>query len=617
MTTNYALSLAKIMEEERDGANSFLTQHLHSEFIDNSYDADSQTVSIASVQHPDGSYTMIIYDEGSGVTDLMDLYSCGKHTTKKPDGKRGLKNRGHRGSVGALTGRDSLFYVSRPTGAARPSTLKVDMKGLYSANDRAKKGLTRDIGSVDASEFFVNNKGGGLTDEGREAIQALHDHSTEALHDHSTEPQLKTFLDLVLTNKKSQYFLMAVNYRQIPANHERDIHDAIQSYCHSYALALEAGRQINFFASDPSQSIILSAKDAVPHLGNNKASHIGGKLMFWLPASSFDSDGQITDNQTGAVLQFTIGQRSLWLYANTKWVTMDCRISEGAMREPPEGMDKMRQASPPMIWRLAVISDEEEAAQKKALGAHLKKGDQLRGISLVFVDRSLGWTVYNPKWEHPRNVGGLRCEIICGDHVGAENFLRIQTQKHSMSFGVQHPMLQAFQNLLIGRTIISKYSHCNTLRGKAIELWNGDELCRLLENPKLARSVDTKSTVANPIANAVANAVVNLVTNGLANAGTNLVANAGTKAGTNAGTNPFANPVANAEVTVTKVTAHQRITSKSEKDVLSELLKIKALNFSQLQSGASAITDSSMTDLYKATQLIQTYYTKRTTATKV
>jgi hypothetical protein len=137
-----------------------------------------------------------------------------------------------------------------------------------------------------------------------------------------------------------------------------------------------------------------------------------------------------------------------------------------------------------MTWRAAVITGEEEEQQK------IDKVEKARGVSVTFVDRTLGNPIHNDKWGARRDMGGIRFELTCLSQVGAELFLHIQSQKNTMSFDILHPAMKAFLNLVVGRTIIKKWSNDSDngrKRTEGVSEWNIDEFCRMLENPKAKR----------------------------------------------------------------------------------------------------------------------------------
>jgi len=559
------------MEESRDGANGFKTIHTLAEIVDNGFDAGGSTVRIAAIQRPD-DYTVIYYDKGTGVADLMSLYSCSKQVIKKNNGKRGLKNYGHRGSTGSMRDRQEIVYISRPAtssgAAARCSTLKVSFATMFEAIDRAKTSAGRDLNSVDARQFFQSTEGSGWTEETREIVQSL-------IVAADYEP-VRADLSAMLENTEPQYFLMIVRYLRQPHNLEEEIRDAIRSFRLSYHKALEAGRRIEFYAK-PNPPVLLSLENAVDPLGSNP--RMGGEIEIRLPVSAFDvATGIIKDDRTGILLRFTIGdddyETQYWL-TDTTWSKFDRRTASGATSDEPEAWAAMKPVAT-MKYAFSVVSKDDEEYHKKTLGTLLDKVGLLRGVYLVYIDHCLGMPLYNLKWESRNNAGGVRFEMVCDNQIGAEHFWRIQNQKHSSDFDQLHPMMQAFLNLVLGRTIIDKYSHYKACHGDTknsspgVIEWDLDEFCELLENPKSDRPAPTP--VSPTIIAHIADPRPNISTE-------------------------------------TIVPQHKRITSKSQNDVLQQLAELNAaltgLKFSSVPQNTHAHPD--MTKHYKEAASLLTF----------
>ncbi len=475
MATPLGLTLSKVMDEEGNKANGFTLTNCMSELIDNSFDAGSLTASFATIQLPDGTAVMLSFDCGHGVADPLDLYSVGKSVNKKQEGCRGLKNRGHRGTAGALTGRDDIQYITKRMGKEEASTLRVNYKGLYTALEKAKNSPSRDINMVDAREFFISSYCEGLTKKTADFLRALHDNTTYAV--------VKDFLKGVLDNSLDHFFMMAVRYSRMPDGYEDEMTVAMQSFCRTYTKALKSGLQIAYYPSGEEEAMILGAEDAIPFLGKNPVE-IGGVIRFHVPKTSFSAEGTLTDSDN-IKLSFTVGGRTMWLH-NMKWASFDCRFTEGASTELPVDIDDWVVITE-MTWRAAVITGEEEEQQK------IDKVEKARGVSVIFVDRTLGNPIHNDKWGARRDMGGIRFELTCLSQVGAELFLHIQSQKNTMSFDILHPAMKAFLNLVVGRTIIKKWSNDSDngrKRTEGVSEWNIDEFCRMLENPKAKREED-------------------------------------------------------------------------------------------------------------------------------
>jgi len=584
MTTQYALSLAKIMEEERDGANGFVYLDGVSELVDNAFDEGSETFRIASIQTP-SEYVTLYLDEGKGLYDLMSLYSCGKKVVKKSEGKRGLKNRGHRGTTGSLRGRSHIRYVSRPEGKTDPSTLTVDFKGLYGALDTAKKSDQRNLNVVEPHDFFKNSPGEGLTTKMRAFLQECLEHST---HD-----VIKTFLEGVLANTIPHYFLMAVCYPTMPEAHEEVIQDALEHFRRTYAIALESGKEIIFHPISPIETIPnavyhLKKENALPFLGKDSAS-IGGDLCFYIPKSSFDEENNITDCHTGVVASFTVGEQTMWLH-NT-------RIKTSAKKVPPSHMKDMNLVAS-MKWRLAVLSHGDEMKQKK------DKVEKERGVSLVYVDRALGDPIFGD-WGARRNAGGVRCEVICSSQAGAEIFWSINTQKNKIKFTGLHPAMKAFLNLVV-KNIIDKWSFTGILKGNSITSWDVDEVCSIMENPSAKRTTNLPAPLDSPTASPSPSPSASPSPSPSASPSTppspSLSPSQPTIAALLANNALSTNQAAfqNANPTISMVGAHMRITSKSERDVLMELAEILAFDLDQLIQSSSTKANSDMTNIYKS-----------------
>jgi hypothetical protein len=265
--------------------------------------------------------------------------------------------------------------------------------------------------------------------------------------------------------------------------------EAIHSYRLFYHRALEAGRSLEFYTKS-APPLILTAANSVEPLGLTKP-RLYGSIEFRLPPSAFDAAGIIISTAE-ATIHFTVENDAVaahyWLLPSTKWTSGDRRTITGALIAAPPEWDFMTSVST-MTYAFSVVSKEEEEEQKRSLGALMSKAEQLRGVYLVYIDRCLGMPVYSPRWEARRNAGGVRCEITCTEQVGAEHFWRIQNQKHSSDFEQMHPMMQAVLHLLVGRTIIDKFSNCNTCRGAkkgespGVTTWDFDKFCEMIENP--------------------------------------------------------------------------------------------------------------------------------------
>ena len=423
----------------------------------------------------------MFYDMGHGVQDLMDVFGGGKKIIKKTNGQRGLKNRGGRGAAGAMRDRKSIIYVSKPADAPRSSTLTVDFEGLYAALDAAKMSESRDINIVKAHDFFHNTIGTGLTDEVCEVIQSL-------IVNADSEP-VRADLTSVLDNSNPHYFLMLVRYKSQPPDLENSMREAIHSYSLFYHKALKAGRSIEFYTKS-APPVILTAANTVDPLGSTKP-RLYGLIEFRLPPTAFDAAGIIV-NTASATAHFTVENDDTaahyWLLPNTNWISGDKRTIAGGLIAAPPGWDSMISVST-MTYEFSVVSKEEEEEQKKSLGTLMSKAEHLRGVYLVYVDRCLGMPIYSPRWEARRNAGGVRCEITCKEQVGAEHFWRIQNQKHSSDFEQLHPMMKAVLNLLVGRTVIDKFSNCTVCRGEkkgenpGVTSWDFDKVCDMIENP--------------------------------------------------------------------------------------------------------------------------------------
>ena len=479
MATPLGLTLSKVMDEEGNKANGFTLTNCMSELIDNSFDAGSRTASFATIQLPDGSAVMLAFDPGHGVADPLNLYSAGKAVPKKPEGCRGLKNRGHRGTAGALTGREEILYISKEKGKQEASTLRVDFKGLYTALDKAKNSLSRDINTVDARDYFKPSSCEGLTNKQTNFVMMLFENTIHA--------DVKDFLKGVMENSLDHFFMMAVSYSSMPDGYEDEMKVAMQTFRRTYTKALESGLQIAYYPS-AEEPIILGAEDAIPFLGKNTAE-IGGVIRFHIPNTSFSPEGVISSSDN-VVLSFTVDDRVMWLH-NMKWASFDCRFTEGASTEPPDDIDDWKVIAE-MTWRAAVITGEEEEQQK------IDKVEKARGVSVTFVDRALGDPIHNNKWGARRNMGGVRIELTCSSQVGAELFLHIQSQKNTMSFDILHPATKAFLNLVVGRTIIMKWSSDSDngrKRTEGVSEWNIDEFCQMLENPKAKRGEEEHEVV--------------------------------------------------------------------------------------------------------------------------
>ena len=576
MTTQYSLSLAKVMEEERDGANGFVLQDCLSELIDNAYDEGSMTFRISSIQLP-SEFVNLYLDDGKGVYDLMSLYSCAKKVVKKSEGKRGLKNRGHRGTAGALRGRSTIRYVSRPEGKTDPSTLTVDLSGLYGALDKVKKSAHRDLNVVESHEYFKNSPGEGLTTKMRAFLQECLEHST---HD-----DIKAFLEGVLANTIPHYFLMAVCYPTMPEAHEEAISDALQQFRRTYAIALESGKEIIFRPINTANVCHLKKEDAIPFLGTNAS--IGGDLCFYIPKSSYDEENNITDCHTGIVASFTVGEQTLWLH-NT-------RIKTSAKKVPPSHMKDMNLAAS-MKWRLSVLSHDEEMSQKK------DKVEKDRGVSLVYVDRALGAAIFGD-WGARRNAGGVRCEIICNSQAGAEIFWSIKAQKNTMNFTGLHPAMKAFLNLVV-KNIIDKWSGYKILNGNSITSWDVDEVCSILENPSAKRT--TNLPILNPSASVPDSSEASL-----SPPDSPPLSPSPSPSQSNIASLLANNVQSTAGQTVSMVSSHPRIQSKSELDVNMELPELfemlSALDLDQLTQSSTTTSNSEMTNLYKSICQLKSY----------
>ena len=461
------------MEEERDGASGYQISHILSEIVDNSYDAESPTIHIATIQGNDGYYT-VFYDKGHGAKDLMDVFGAGAKIIKKANGKRGLKNRGGRGAAGAMTDRKSIIYVSKPVGAVGCSTLTVDFEGLYAAIDAMKMSEDRDMNNINTAAFFRNTIGAGLTDKIRTLVQNV-------ILNTGSE-QIRADMSGVLDNSTPHYFMMIARYTSQPPALESAMRDAINSYRLFYHRALEAGRSLEFYTESP---LILTGANAVDPLGSTKP-RLYGSIEFRLPPTAFDAAGMIV-NTAAATIHFTVENDAVaanyWLLPNTKWTSGDRRTIEGALIAAPPEWELMIPVTR-MTYAFSVVSKEEEEEQKQSLGSLMSKTEQLRGVYLVYIDRCLGMPVYSPRWEGRRNAGGVRCEITCGGQVGAEHFWRIQNKKHSSEFEQLHPMMQAFLHLLVGRTIIDKFSNSGKKgENSGVSEWDFDKFCDMIENP--------------------------------------------------------------------------------------------------------------------------------------
>ena len=479
MATPLGLTLSKVMDEEGNKANGFTLTNCMSELIDNSFDAGSRTASFATIPLPDGTAVMLSFDLGHAVADPLNLYSAGKAVPKKPEGCRGLKNRGHRGTAGALTGRKEILYISKEKGKQEASTLRVDFKGFYTALDKAKNSLSRDINTVDARDYFKPSSCEGLTNKQTNFVLMLFENTIHA--------DVKDFLKGVMENSLGHFFMMAVSYSSMPDGYEDEMKVAMQTFRRTYTKALESGLQIAYYPS-VEEPIILGAEDAIPFLGKNPAE-IGGVIRFHIPNTSFSPEGVISSSDN-VVLSFTVDDRVMWLH-NMKWASFDCRFTEGASTEPPDDIDDWKVIAE-MTWRAAVITGEEEEQQK------IDKVEKARGVSVTFVDRALGDPIHNDKWAARRDMGGVRIELTCSSQVGAELFLHIQSQKNTMSFDILHPATKAFLNLVVGRTIIKKWSSDSDngrKRTEGVSEWNIDEFCQMLENPKAKRGEEEHEVV--------------------------------------------------------------------------------------------------------------------------
>ena len=459
------------MDEER--ANGFSLQDSVSELVDNAFDANSPSIIFAVIKIL-SSFVLLIFDTGDGIKDLMTLYSCSDKIIKKSEGKRGLKNRGHRGAVGALRG-NSVKYVSRSADSTHSSTLDIALHDMFSSIDRTKTSIDRNIGSVDASKFFKNNVEMGLTDKMRTFL-------TECKNC-STYPEVNEFLESILLNKLDHYFLMAVCYSEKP--HESELSHVMNSFRRTYAKDLLSGKQLKLYTLDIKYQYCLTTESAVPFLGN-KSPKLSVQIEMYLPKSSFTSDGVIIDSTTGLIMKITIEENKMW-FNDQHWDGKRDRATYSSFMN----RDDYQSVSPPVMLEIVGQSSEEE--KECNVTENGNPIEESRGILFNYNGRALGVPIKNKKWGASRNWGGIRAELICNSQVFAEKFLNIQTKKNSMNFDVMHKLIQSFLNLFFNTTILKHWADeiideqtgvTIKNRNDPILEWDIPEICRVLTGKK-------------------------------------------------------------------------------------------------------------------------------------
>jgi hypothetical protein len=465
MSATTTIPFSLIMEQERNGANGFEIVHAIAEFIDNAYDAGSTAFTLALLREPGcGPHaTLIGYDTGSGAADLDALYSIGSSVVRKSSG-RGLKNYGNRAAMGRLMA-DDILHISRIPTATRCSTLTFHLSALYAAVDATP--TPRDYRAIDAriNRTLFSRSTGGLTEEIRDKLTALH---TQA-----TDPALRTFLSGVLENRHPSYHLMMLEYTHFPPALEQEIADAFQSYRLSYYKALQEGRTMQYLRPDATLSLRFTPADAIDPLKNSP--RLTGSLEF-----RGDTMAQFTVTAPGAAapVQF-------WLtVAPTDRILHDGRTRRGPFRRTPPDAWTTSPVTGTVGFDCSVPNDAEEDRQVAAAGTLYRSRTDLRGVYLRFIDRILGRPLYSDDWTDVRNVGGLRVELTATDQATAETYFCVPAKKHSATYGNLHRVLQAVLNWIVNRVIIPKYSDYRmvTLPGQGVTDWRFEHFCRLLED---------------------------------------------------------------------------------------------------------------------------------------
>jgi hypothetical protein len=458
------------MEQERNGANGLTIVQAVSEFTDNAFDANSTHFTMIALPPQDRTVSqrgfLVGLDTGTGARDLLPFYGIGPNVCRKTGVARGLKNYGNRAAIGCMM-PTTVTHITRHQTAARSSTLTLSLGALYQAIDAAKA-TTCDYRRIDEHELptvLRNTPAGGLTDETRELLDTI-------LGTMTVGSPNRAFIESILANTLTSFHLMVLDYDVFPTGMMDHLVNAFQSYRMSYCYALRNGLRLEL--ETPSTTIKLQAEDAIDPLGT--APRITGMIEIY---------------STG--LKVTLGSQAFWVIPSDH-LFYDGRTARNPFIFAEQPADWAPAATDTLQISFSVPSAQEEREQLDKVGSSIYRSVMdMRGVYLRYHDRYLGMPVYNKdNWEEKRNVGALRVELVCTNPTTAEEWLGIQTKKHTSSFTCIHDMLQLFLNWLVARVIVPKFSHCGVCKpldgrkgnSPGVTDWQFPYLCKLMLDAK-------------------------------------------------------------------------------------------------------------------------------------